>query len=239
MNLRLAFVSLLQFFLVSEVLANNYTFILESSIGDKFYINESSIEKSGNGYHVEILNSYGHADPFNKAWSSVQLINFDCNQYMQVTADKFYSNKMGKGSIIQSSNTSLPQMKVPNGSVFWVIQNKVCVSGNSSQTLENEPDDKIADFFAEIQKNSDTIGKALQYASSNSLMSKPEHFAFVKKLSAENTSNKSIFVIGSICQNLEIDICAKFLVEANNWPGGVDDYANMVTTLLESGLPKK
>lgn len=235
MCLRLFVILSVQFFLAVTALANDFKFVLKSNIGDEFYINEASIKKSGNGYQVEILNSYGHADPFNKAWSSLQIINFDCKQSMQLLSDKFYSEKMGGGSIVQSSNSPLPEMNVPEGSVFWFIQNEVCSSNTSSATSNNDTQDLLNEVLIQLQKSGEAIGEGIQYAIANGLMRQTEANNFMQKLSVEKVSNESVLLLGSICQTVEKNNCAQLLVEANNWPKGLDDYASLLATMLQSG----
>ena len=125
-NLRVVFSFILSFLIIQNAFADEYTLILKTQINDEFYINENTIKQDGSGYIVEVLNSYGHADPFNGAWSSIQTIHFDFNQSMQLMSDKFYSKKMGNGTVIQSSNFPLPKMSLPEGSAFDVIQNLIC-----------------------------------------------------------------------------------------------------------------
>ena len=231
---RLFAILVVQFFLANGVAANDFKFVLKSNVGDEFYINEASIEKSSKGYQVEILNSYGHADPFNKAWSSLQITNFDCNQSMQVLADEFYSEKMGEGSIVQRNSSPLPKMKVPERSVFWIIQNEVCSLNTSGERMSNDTQDSLGELFEQLQKSGEAVGRGIQYAIENGLMGQTEAYNFMQKLSVENVSNESVILLGSICQNVMINDCAQLLIEANNWPKGVDDYASLLTTLLQS-----
>ena len=228
---RLFAILVVQFFLANGVAANDFKFVLKSNVGDEFYINEASIEKSSKGYQVEILNSYGHADPFNKAWSSLQIINFDCNQSMQVLADEFYSEKMGEGSIVQRNSSPLPNMKVPERSVFWIIQNEVCSLNTSGERMSNDTKIRLVNFSSSSKK---WEAVRIQYAIENGLMGQTEAYNFMQKLSVENVSNESVILLGSICQNVMINDCAQLLIEANNWPKGVDDYASLLTTLLQS-----
>jgi len=227
-------VAIINILIISHAFADEYKFILKTQINDEFYIKESSIEKSGDGYLVEILNIYGHSDPFNNAWSSTQMIKFDCNNSMQLISDKFYSKKMGQGDIIQSNNIPLPEMPLAEGSAYWVIQNIICdLNYNSTQTSNDEITELTKELFQEIEKNTKAIGEGIEYAISSGQMSNVEAFNFLNKISAKNVSPDSMFILGGICQFGNIEDCANILVMANNWENGVDDFAKVLKIMLE------
>ena len=220
--------------LIQNASAENYSFILKTQINDEFYINKDKLKQHESGYLVEVLNSYGHPDPFNGAWSSTQIIYFDCNQSLQLMSDKFHSKKMGKGAIVQSSEVPMPKMDIPKGSAFEVIQDVVCKSDISNKRKSPDVDGDFAELTLMLEKNAVAISEGLQYANSNELMSATDAFTLMQKLSSDEVSYESVNFLGAVCQTTPIDMCATILVEAANWDGGIDEFVLVLSELIQA-----
>lgn len=225
---------ILSLFFTQHASAEKYSFVIKTQINDEFYINKDTLKKHESGYLVEVLNSYGHQDPFNDAWSSTQILYFDCSQSFQLMSDKFYSEKMGKGAIVQSSIVPMPEMNIPEGSAFDIIQDLVCKSDISNNTKSTDGDGVVAELFSMMEKNGAAIAEGLQYANSSKLMSKTESFKFIQKISSGEVSHESLNTLGAFCQVSPIDMCAKLLIQAANWEGGIDEFAAVVLQLLQA-----
>ena len=108
-------------------LASNYRLVVVTAAGDEFYFDPKTVSRTGDVVSVDVLMSYGHADPFNKAWSSVQNTKFDCKtKEFQIMNDKFFSQKMGKGKVVQASNWPMPKFEAPEGSTWRMVLELVC-----------------------------------------------------------------------------------------------------------------
>lgn len=114
------------FSFVNSIYASDYLFIAETQIGDEFYINESSIRMNLDKKEIEVLTSYGRKSPFNSSWSSIQIIQFNCNGEFQSMSETSYSEKMARGNIIESLNWPMPVMKIPSGSTWAEVEKVVC-----------------------------------------------------------------------------------------------------------------